>query len=300
MKAFHLYWSKPRAQKASLLKDYEIALLAISALAYHEVQGKKPYLLIDRPLLEFLRPFDIFGLWEKIDIDLIAEFENEYPQMNASFSNAAKMYALGKLSLPFIMLDADAILYEAVPKKFFELDFGYAHTELDPDFTFYPDAERLRISMNWSTEEAKKINQSPIMNMSCAFLNHAEFQNELYKKFFFITSEPRTSGISPLNLLTFSEQRMAGYLCTELKLKHDALLGYEWSCTTRSFVPTENRKTFFKFHHLWHQKKSLSRFSSLQKTYFEGLLTTLEENLPGFKVKALKINVLRVLLGLNS
>jgi|GEM_PF-5572316 len=289
MNAFHVYWSKPRS-RSNPMHDFEVKVLALSALAFERSQGVKAHLVVDAPLAERLAALGVLHLWKTIDTKMLDGFEKEIGFDCSPYPNSAKLFVMSQLPSPYLLIDADAILYEQLPVHRMTADIICAHLETDPGFQFYPKAEAVTFQQKKSFAELARINSAPIFNVSLLWVNHLTFGKTLATEFFQIIGNESHEGPAPVQLMTFAEQRMAGHLAKELHLTYATFRNVEWACAEKKFLGNENAPELISgYHHLWHQKAFLRKFPSFQAEYFGSLLVELERRLPGIGAEAIPL-----------
>lgn len=275
MQAMHVYSSLPRGTGVPMM-NYEIRLLCLSAIAYQMANGKKPILVTDSRLKTALKDKDLTTLWDHVDTDRLQGLEAKFSRFKA----AGKMYLLKQLKESALLIDVDAVLFEKVPSEIKNLALCAAHLEIDPDHKFYPRASEVAGLKHFPAQELAVIDKSPILNTSLLWVNELSFLEEWCSLYFEIL-ERDDGAIPPKELMTFAEQRMAGYLAKNRSLEISVFRNAPWSCSSGKFLEETPGSLIQDFHHLWHQKINLQKVPQLEASYFEKLLSVIEMKLPG-------------------
>lgn len=286
----HIMWTRPKlARGQKVMEDYEITLLAASALAYRKATRQPVKLFTDSAGLEFYgKQHNILWAWDEVDTQTLDRFDRECVNFPPnSYENAGKMHILYSHALPFLYIDNDAILYEEIPEDLKKLDLVYGHREIPPDISqlaiktkgllSYPDKSEYAVPPGYQFNPQFDWQNSPVMNTCLLYFNHAklqaEFRSELER--FLFGNTAAKSEMYKIAQYLFLDQRLLGLILKAGNYTHSSFLSVKWDMTVSDFFPDENRgpyKSVKNFHHLWLSKRFMGKSRVSQEDYIQGLI----------------------------
>ena len=150
MEACHSFWSEPnrcRNQGEIRFPDFEQLTAILSALEWKRHSGRVR-MLTDSAGAAYFRDIGLSAFWEEIEsvLDDLAHRADPY-----AFWAAGKLWALGSIPVPCVMLDTDLIVWENVISRLTD-DAVAAHPEpLSP--RTYPDPSVFRLTEGYAFPE---------------------------------------------------------------------------------------------------------------------------------------------------
>lgn len=286
----HIMWTRPKiARGQKVMEDYEVTLLAASALAYRSASGRPIKLYTDRAGLEFFgKQHDILWVWDEVDTHVLDRFDQEcvsFPP--SSYENAGKMHILCYHPLPFLYIDNDAVLYEKIPADLIQLDLVYGHREIPPDISqlpiktkgllSYPDPSKYAVPPGYQFNPKFDWTNSPVMNTCLLYFNSAqlqlEFRDELER--FLYNNTAANAEIYKIAQYLFLDQRLLGLILGAGNYSHSSFLSVKWDMTKSDFEPDEKRgphASVKQFHHLWLSKRFMGKSRISQEDYISKLI----------------------------
>lgn len=154
MKAYHVYWAKPRmagyvaggvsddsTERHKNLSSIETVCLINSVLSFKKYFGGTVTLVCDTFTAEMYSKIGLLQLWDHVDTTTLDSMPKEID--GKTYFAAAKIYVQSKLTAPYVILDSDSYFVEKPTLDLNSFDLVIAHREslaaADNDLLTYPN-----------------------------------------------------------------------------------------------------------------------------------------------------------------
>ena len=246
MKAFHSLWTKPRL--GSVLEDYELLTLALSALKWREKNGDIT-LVTDTPGLEYIKASGFLPCWTEV-LTALDEIPCEINPLR--FWAAGKIYALSCFNAPIVSIDNDFIVWESLELEKVSSKLCAIHSEtLSPEI--YPDSKEFTVfddGFNWEVLP---------LNAALLYFGDESLRLEYIKNATsFMLSCTTGDNLKPM---VFAEQRLLAMTARKLGITPSVFSSLE-----RLSLGTDER-----FTHLWGFKRQLRESEGMRQEFCKRL-----------------------------
>ena len=225
MEACHSFWSEPnrcRNQGEIRFPDFEQLTAILSALEWKRHSGPVR-MLTDTAGAAYFREIGLSAFWDGTESVLADLAQRTDPY---AFWAAGKLWALGSMPVPCVMLDTDLIVWENVISRVTE-DAVAAHPEpLNP--RTYPDPSVFRLTEGYAFPEKWDFSLNAA-NTAFLFFRDRTLRDTYLEEAMDFMQHVRTDGSDPVQTMCFAEQRIlpmcakAEGVALETLLREDAL-----------------------------------------------------------------------------
>ena len=204
MEACHSFWSEPnrcRNQGEIRFPDFEQLTAILSALEWKRHSGPVR-MLTDSAGAAYFREIGLSAFWDGIEsiLDDLAHRTDPY-----AFWAAGKLWALGAMPVPCVMLDTDLIVWENVVSRLTE-DVVAAHPEpLNP--RTYPEPSVFRLTEGYAFPEKWDFSLNAA-NTAFLFFRDRTLRDTYLEEAMEFMQHVRTDGSDPVQTMCFAEQRI--------------------------------------------------------------------------------------------
>lgn len=205
MQAFHTFWTKPYRQShdnAVHIANYELLTLVLSALMWQKKNG--PIRLVtDSFGKDYFISRGLKNLWSgPIDSGLDALDGHVDPFL---FWAAGKLYALGTMSEPGVMLDADMIVWEDISDRL-KPDVTAAHAE-SLENPVYQNPDVFQMAQGYAYPVGWDFSISPA-NTAFLYIADDELRKAYVRESFDFMRALERADVHPAVTMCFAEQRI--------------------------------------------------------------------------------------------
>ena len=244
MQAFHSFWSAPhyiRNNHHIKIPDYELLTLMLSALKWKQLNGPIK-MITDSAGAAFFIENGFEDLWsEPIDTSLDGLDDYIDPFL---FWAAGKLYALGRISCPCVMLDTDMIIWQDI-NDLFQQDVVAAHAEsLSGDV--YPETDVFQMRQGYIFPQEWNFSVDPV-NTAFLYMRDPDLKDYYVKSAFMFMGALERADVNPAVSMCFAEQRILP-MCVAAQSRHIAYLLNVQNLYQQQIVT-----------HLWGYKSVLSK-----------------------------------------
>ena len=204
MEACHSFWSEPnrcRNQGEIRFPDFEQLTAILSALEWKRHSGPVR-MLTDSAGAAYFREIGLSAFWDGIEsiLDDLAHRTDPF-----AFWAAGKLWALGAMPIPCVMLDTDLIVWENVVSRLTE-DVVAAHPEpLNP--RTYPEPSVFRLTEGYAFPEKWDFSLNAA-NTAFLFFRDRTLRDTYLEEAMEFMQHVRTDGSDPVQTMCFAEQRI--------------------------------------------------------------------------------------------
>ena len=204
MEACHSFWSEPnrcRNQGEIRFPDFEQLTAILSALEWKRHSGPVR-MLTDTAGAAYFREIGLSAFWDGTESVLADLAQRTDPY---AFWAAGKLWALGSMPVPCVMLDTDLIVWENVISRVTE-DAVAAHPEpLNP--RTYPDPSVFRLTEGYAFPEKWDFSLNAA-NTAFLFFRDRTLRDTYLEEAMDFMQHVRTDGSDPVQTMCFAEQRI--------------------------------------------------------------------------------------------
>lgn len=289
-KGIHIMWTRPKREKnAPFFRDYELLILAYSAIAFKTYNKSKLIMYTDTPGLKYFEEKDLLWLWDEVNTEVLDEFEKGITFSAVTFQNAGKSEVLAKCEVPFVYLDNDAVVYEEFKKESFDHDIAYAHFEsinFKTHREYYIPYDEYMIPEGYSFNKDYCWETSNLPNSSVLILTSQKLQDD-YRKVLYEYLDNNQGAVPEKYRLAhylLIDQRFFGLIANLKGYSEFSLVPGLWHVDEKKWVFDNERKEnaddyITRYHHLWFRKVIYDKFPLLQKKYTQGITNDLKDYL---------------------
>ncbi|MGN0421682.1 MAG: DUF6734 family protein [Lachnospiraceae bacterium] len=266
-KAFHSFWSKPgqiRNQDNTILQDYELLTMMLSALKWREKNG--PITMItDSVGADFFERNGLLPIWDGVETTLDQIPDQIDPFL---FWAVGKLYALKGMKCPCAMVDTDLIVWRNIETYISEYQVVAAHDE-NLDINVYPCPQEFHLKEGYHIPNEWDFSIRP-SNTSFLYIAQKEFCTYYVQSALDFVFGVENSTLNPITGMCFAEQRILPMCAAAKGLSHGYL-------TTLSTVHEQNFLT-----HLWGYKRVLSNCKQEREKFCRRCIRRLRMEFPQY------------------
>lgn len=278
MRAFHVNWTRPFAARFPdtpyYIEPFELLTTMLSALSWRTSCGSIT-LFTDDCGATYYRSLGLEFLWDDGIRPLPPIPSMVNPQV---FWAAGKLYALGEMDAPCVMLDTDFIVWRDIAPLCIQADVAVIHFEpLHP--AIYPDRNALHASppfdlaaLDWTV---------PACNTALAYFGDAALKTDytLHAQAFM---EHALEAHDPLTYMVFAEQRLLAMRC--------AARGATLTALAELSALFSDDQTYFT--HIWGYKQQIRENHRLYDNFCRRCAARLMRDYPAEAAIAARISPL--------
>lgn len=278
MDGFYSIWSKPYMLSKNVdknqkyeMSDYELLTLILSVLKWKQYNGKA-YMFCDVAAREFLEAKCIDSLFDGFYMLEVDERIN--PKV---YWAAGKLYALGMLERPMVMIDLDLIVWRNIDNLIKNTDiYGIHREQLRTEV--YPDLEYFKFKEGFSLPDDYDREVLPL-NTALLYIDDIDFVREYSdkaKEIMLSTEEDREN----LKHMVFVEQRLLPILAKKADKKIDTMFDVGENITYQDY-----------FTHVWGHKNILKYNIEEKEKFCKRIFDRIEKDFPEYYdlVKSLSV-----------
>jgi hypothetical protein len=176
MKAYHVYIIRNREPET-----FELITHMYSCINHRNVNPDVPLSLItDSKTKEFYDKWKITSLYDEV----ITNFFDDYPydRISHNFWASPKIWAMGKLKAPFIILDTDLLLHNPL-STYTNCDLAYLHRETSVSYPNIFDVHGPE-GFVWDDDMLKSFRNTQPMNCAVIGMFNDSFKSDFVKRYF--------------------------------------------------------------------------------------------------------------------